>query len=71
MDKLLAIIAGAILGLVIGLAFALLTGFVVWLCWNGVVPQLFHLSQIGYWQAVVLSILCNALFKAGVSTSKN
>lgn len=71
MDKILAVIVGAILGLVLGLAFALLTGFVVWLCWNAVVPQLFHLSQIGYWQAVVLSILCNALFKSNISTGKS
>jgi len=51
----------------VGLAGAALLGFllgiVVMLLWNWLMPALFGLPEIGYWQAVGLFILCHLLFK--------
>lgn len=37
---------------------------VMWL-WNGIMPDLFGVSEIGYWQAFGLYVLCNILFNSG------
>jgi len=47
--------AAALLGLALGLP-------VMWL-WNWLMPALFHLPAVGYWQAVGLLLLCHLLFK--------
>jgi len=35
----------------------------VMLCWNALIPELFGLASLGFWDALVLSILCSVLFK--------
>lgn len=55
------IIGGVIL--MAGLAF--LFGFIVMLLWNWLMPEIFGLSTITYWQAWGLVILSHILFKAG------
>ncbi|MBN2498069.1 MAG: hypothetical protein JXR96_25995 [Deltaproteobacteria bacterium] len=52
---LLGLCAAALLGLVLGLV-------VMWL-WNWLMPAIFGLPEIGYWQAVGLFILAHLLFK--------
>jgi hypothetical protein len=47
--------------LAIGLAF--LFGWIVMLLWNALMPEIFGLKPIGYWQAWGLFILCSILFK--------
>ena len=47
---------------VIALAFAILLGFVVMWLWNWLMPALFGLHKIGYWQAVGLFFLSKLLF---------
>jgi hypothetical protein len=54
------IVAGFIL-LGIGLLFAF--GWVVMLLWNWLMPDIFGLKQISYWQAWGLLALCTILFK--------
>ena len=46
-------------------AFALLFGFIVVWLWNGLMPKLFGLSEIQYWQAVGLMILAKLFFGGG------
>jgi hypothetical protein len=59
---------GGILAAIAIVAFGLfLSGFilaflVMWL-WNIVVPSMFDLPRIGYWQAFCLYYLCGLLFK--------
>jgi amino acid transporter len=53
----LGIIAVAVLAIVFGL-------FVKWL-WNALMPELFGLPVIGYWQAVGIVVLSHILFGAG------
>ena len=47
--------------LAIGLAF--LFGWVVMLLWNWLMPEIFGLKRVTYWQAWGLLILCCILFK--------
>jgi hypothetical protein len=37
-------------------------GLITMLLWNNILPQLFHLPQISFWQAVGLLILSRLLF---------
>jgi len=46
-------------------AFLALAGFVVMQLWNGLMPAIFHLGIITYWQALGLFILCKVLFGFG------
>jgi hypothetical protein len=46
-----------------------LSGLFVYLIWNAIIPDLFSLKQITYWQSVGLFILCNIFFKDGIALS--
>ena len=51
-----------ILGIIGAVAFAFLFGAVVMWLWNWLMPVIFHLGVISYWQAVGLAILGRLLF---------
>lgn len=56
-------IAGMVVLGVIGAAvFALVFGWLVMLLWNWLMPTIFHLGEIGYWQAFGLVILAKLIF---------
>jgi len=44
-------------------AIGLGLGLVVMLLWNWLMPALFGLPEVSYWQAVGLFVLCHLLFK--------
>ena len=46
-------------------AFLTLASFVVMLLWNTLMPVIFHLGVITFWQAAGLFILCKILFGFG------
>src|ERR1700744_4340389 len=46
-------------------AFIALAGFVVMSLWNYLIPAIFHLGVITFWQAVALFVLCKVLFGFG------
>jgi hypothetical protein len=46
-------------------AFVTLTGFVVMGLWNALMPVIFHLGVITFWQAIGLFILAKILFGFG------
>lgn len=61
-----------IVGIVIlAILFFLLVGYVLQLLWNWLMPELFGLSTISYWQAFGLLILAKILFGMGSHSSKN
>ena len=60
--KTLAIAGGVVL--VPGL-FALVSAITMWL-WNALMPSIFRLPQIGFWQAAGLIVLSHILFKGGM-----
>lgn len=55
----------------IGLVFilALLLAFPTWLLWNLLMPDIFQLPQIGFWQAFGLLLLTGFLFGSRSSSS--
>lgn len=61
------IIGGIIL--FVGLAF--LFGFVVMWLWNWLMPDIFGLPEITYWQAWGLLVLSHILFKSGSGSSSS
>ena len=52
-------------GIAVGVLFAFLFGWLVMLLWNWIMPAVFGLSAITYWQAWGLVILTHILFKCG------
>jgi hypothetical protein len=48
---------------ILGIGFLALLGLAVMLLWNWLIPDIFGLKQLNYWQAWGLLILCTILFK--------
>lgn len=62
----------SIVGLFIGVLVlaAVLSALPVMLLWNALIPVIFGLTKITFWQALGLEILCGLLFHR-VQTSKD
>jgi len=56
--------------LAVSFIVSLAMAFPVMLLWNWLMPVIFGLTSIGYWQAFGLMILSTLLFKSSVSSSK-
>lgn len=54
---------------ILGLGLMAFFGWVVMALWNWLMPDLFGLKRIGYWQAWGLLVLCKILFHGGSSGS--
>ena len=67
MSKVFGILAGILIVALALLAGGFILAFPVMWLWNYVMPSIFNLPQIGYWQAFALYYLSCLLFK-GVST---
>ncbi|MBD3277762.1 MAG: hypothetical protein GF388_05630 [Candidatus Aegiribacteria sp.] len=61
-QKALKIVGMAILGVIAFAGLALLFGIFVKLLWNALMPVIFGLPEISFWQAVGLAILSHMLF---------
>jgi hypothetical protein len=48
-----------------------LLGYPVMLLWNWLMPELFGLSEVTFWQAIGLNILCTILFRPSISVKKD
>ncbi|MGE5494691.1 MAG: hypothetical protein ACM3S4_05265 [Burkholderiales bacterium] len=57
----LRVIAAVITGIIAAAAVSLITAVFVMLLWNWVVPDMFGLGVIGYWQAFGLALLVKLL----------
>lgn len=64
------IIASALLLVLFAAIFAVFAGIPVMLLWNWLMPALFGLPVIGFFQAVGLSFLCRILFGTGSTSTK-
>ena len=49
---------------ILGIGLLALFGFFVMLLWNWLMPEIFGLKQLNYWQAWGLLVLCWILFKS-------
>lgn len=50
--------------------YSLLTAIPVFFLWNWLMPDLFGLSQVTFWQALGLSLLCGCLFTRTTSKTE-
>ena len=62
--RVLAIAGFAILGLIVAAVLALLFGLVLMVLWNWLMPIIFGLPVITFWQAWGLVVLSHILFKS-------
>lgn len=60
-----------LIALLLGAAIGLLLGFPTMLLWNAVIPGIFSLPTIDFFQALALNLLCSILFKSSPSSSSN
>jgi hypothetical protein len=60
--RLARIIGVAFIGVCLAVLFALLFGWLVMLLWNWLMPSLFGIKEITYWQAFGITILAKILF---------
>jgi hypothetical protein len=63
--SILAIIAMSIGGVALAAALALFFGWIVMLLWNWLMPSIFKLPVISYWQGWGLVLLSHILIKPG------
>lgn len=67
-NVVLVVISMVIGGLALAVGFAFLFGFLVMWLWNWLMPSIFGLPRINYWQAWGLFLLCQILFRATSSS---
>lgn len=60
--KALKIVGMVILGIIAAAALAIVFGLAIKWLWNTLMPDVFGLPEIGYWQAVGLVVLSHILF---------
>lgn len=51
--------------IILGIAIAFLVGYIVMRLWNWLMPDLFGLPEVGYWQAVGILLLAKIIFGFG------
>lgn len=56
---------------ILGIGFVALLGLVVMLLWNWLMPDIFGLKRLNYWQAWGLLVLCWILFKSWGSNNRS
>ncbi len=59
------IVAMVLFGIIAIVGLAILFGFIIMWLWNALMPELFGLPTLTYWQAVGLFILSKILFGCG------
>jgi len=70
MDKFLKGVGVTVVITVFTAGMSLLLGFPTKWMWNWVMPYVFHLPPIDFWQGFALNYLGNVLFKSSYSGSK-
>jgi hypothetical protein len=48
-----------------------LLGYPVMLLWNWLIPEIFGLSEITFWQAIGINVLCTILFRPNINIKKD
>ena len=71
MNNFLAIIGAVIHVLTVGFLLSLILAYPVKWLWNWIIPMLFNLPRINFWEAFGINLLCSLLFKSSSSNSSN
>jgi hypothetical protein len=65
--KVLKIVGGVIAGIMVAVALSFIIGVIVMLLWNWLMPELFGLGEINYWQGFGIVLFVKLLFSNGGS----
>lgn len=68
--KVTELLEAFLIGLVLVAVVAVIFGFPTMWLWNWLMPELFELQTITFWQALGLNVLCSILFKSSKSTKE-
>lgn len=71
MENFLKLVVLALAGFVAVILISLLFGFPTMWLWNYLMPELFGLKVISFWQAVGLNVLCGIMFKSNTTIKKD
>lgn len=69
MEKILQIVLLMVVGLFTSVLFSFVSALIIWPLWNWLMPEIFGLCTIGYWQAFGLSVLSTVLLRFTMNTS--
>lgn len=61
------IVGGVIAGIMVAVALSFIIGVIVMLLWNWLMPELFGLGEINYWQGFGIVLFVKLLFSNGGS----
>lgn len=64
-------ILAVLVGIPIVIVLVLLSAWPIQLLWNDLMPELFGLKTITFWQAFELDLLCTCLFYSGNGSSSS
>jgi hypothetical protein len=71
MKVFLQVVGLIVLVLAFAAGISLITGYFVMLLWNWLMPEIFGLMNITYWQGWGLATLCSLLFKSTNTTNNS
>jgi hypothetical protein len=71
MKRFLETVGSVFVGLILIVVIALITGILVMLLWNWLMPVIFGLPQINFWQSWGLMCLLGFLFPTSMFSSKS
>lgn len=69
MDKIFEIVLMILVGLLTSVLFSFFSALIIWPLWNWLMPEIFGLCTIGYWQAFGISVLSTMLLRYTINTS--
>jgi hypothetical protein len=61
----------ALLALLLAAVIGALVAYPTMLLWNAVIPSIFSLPTIDFFQALALNLICSIFFKSSLSSSSN
>jgi hypothetical protein len=71
MNEIINVLSAISLAFLIIIGISFLIGGPLWLLWNWLMPTIFGLPYITFWQAVGVNLLSSILFKPAVNVKNN
>lgn len=71
MNEVINILSGLSLAFLMVVGIALLIGLPTWILWNLLIPDIFGLPHITFWQAFGLNLLSSILIKPNINVNNN
>lgn len=71
LETIIVVIVGLLGAVALGAAISAISALVITWAWNAVIPAIFGLPHISFWQAFALMVLVNGLRQAVHVANKN